>query len=259
MELLLPILVALAASALTLFTGFGLGTLLLPALVTVLPMKDAVAVTALVHLLNNLFKLTLVGRHAQRELVFSFGVPAMFAAFAGAWTLLALGAFEALDAFTLFGLALTPTPLEIVVGLLIVGMAIWTLRRKKGARVERPDPMTTVRMGVASGFLGGLSGHQGALRSAFLLKLDLPRDAFVGTNVAIACMVDVARLTIYTTGAALAWSRFELWGPVTLAAFVGAFVGVRILGKTRIESLRTLVGVTMIVLGLALAAGLVSK
>lgn len=36
--------------------------------------------------------------------------------------------------------------------------------------------------GLLSGFFGGLSGNQGALRSAFLLKAGLSKEAFIATG-----------------------------------------------------------------------------
>jgi hypothetical protein len=47
---------AFLASGLTLFSGFGLGTLLLPVMVLFFPIDLAIALTAVVHALNNLFK-----------------------------------------------------------------------------------------------------------------------------------------------------------------------------------------------------------
>jgi len=51
--------------------------------------------------------------------------------------------------------------------------------------------------GVLSGFFGGLSGHQGALRSAFLIRCGLSQEAFVATGIVAACLVDLARLAVY--------------------------------------------------------------
>lgn len=74
----------LLVSALTLFSGFGLGTLLIPAFALFFPIEVAVAATAVVHGANNVFKISLVGKHADRALVVRFGLPAIIAAFAGA-------------------------------------------------------------------------------------------------------------------------------------------------------------------------------
>jgi hypothetical protein len=46
--------VALAASALSFLSGFGLGALLLPTLIIFFPAEHAVAMTAIVHFLNGL-------------------------------------------------------------------------------------------------------------------------------------------------------------------------------------------------------------
>src|SRR5690606_39601235 len=53
--------------------------------------------------------------------------------------------------------------------------------------------------GALSGFFGGLSGNQGALRSAFLIKAGLSKEAFVGTAVVVSTFVDFTRLSVYAT------------------------------------------------------------
>ncbi len=50
---------AVIVAALTLFSGFGLGTILMPAFALFFPIEVAVAATAVVHLANNLFKVFL--------------------------------------------------------------------------------------------------------------------------------------------------------------------------------------------------------
>ena len=51
---------ALLASGLTLFSGFGLGTLLMPVIALFFPLELAIAMTAMVHLSNHLFKIGLL-------------------------------------------------------------------------------------------------------------------------------------------------------------------------------------------------------
>src|SRR5918995_1196011 len=79
--------VAFLASGLTFFSGFGLGTLLLPAFALFFPVDRAIALTAVVHFLNNLFKLGLVGQQADRRVGLRFGLPAVVASFVGAGVL----------------------------------------------------------------------------------------------------------------------------------------------------------------------------
>ena len=75
---------AFCVSLLTLFSGFGLGTLLMPAFALFLPVEVAVASTAVVHAANNLFKAGLLAGQAERGLIVRFGLPALAASFAGA-------------------------------------------------------------------------------------------------------------------------------------------------------------------------------
>ena len=77
-------LVALGASFLTLFSGFGLSTLLMPAFALFFPLETAIAMTAVVHLANNVFKLVLVGRKVDKEVLLKFALPGIATAFVGA-------------------------------------------------------------------------------------------------------------------------------------------------------------------------------
>ena len=56
---------ALAASMISLFSGFGLATLVMPVFAVFFPIPVAVASTAVVHVLNNLFKLVLLGKKKE--------------------------------------------------------------------------------------------------------------------------------------------------------------------------------------------------
>ena len=94
--------VAFLASGLTFFSGFGLGTLLLPAFAVFFAVEHAVALTAIVHFLNGVFKLFLVWRHIDNSVVLRFGLLAIAGAFAGAATLLWLTKAPALYSYELF-------------------------------------------------------------------------------------------------------------------------------------------------------------
>jgi uncharacterized membrane protein YfcA len=150
-------LTAFLASGLTLFSGFGLGTLLLPAMVLFFPVEVAIALTAVVHALNNLFKCWLLGRHADRAVVLKFGLPAILAAFLGARLLLYLSDLQPLLHYQIFGREADVMPVKLVVAILMVVFALFELapRRAPLALTPRYLPLG----GVVSGFFGGLSGR----------------------------------------------------------------------------------------------------
>jgi uncharacterized protein len=257
MDWLLIGITAFLASALTLFSGFGLGTVLMPVAAIFFPVPVAVAITALVHLLNSLFKLGLLWRHVNRRVLLAFGVPALLAAIPGALLLDYLSQLEPLMRYALAGGERLITPVKLAAGLLLMVFAtaelIPFLDRFFWHRLGLPAG------GALSGFFGGLSGHQGAFRSAFLLKAGLDKEPFVATNAAIAALVDVSRLAIYglTFEAALVAEQSGLILLAASAAFLGVFLGTRLLGKITIGFIQKLVALLLYLLGGLLCAGLI--
>jgi hypothetical protein len=253
-------LTALLASGLSLFVGFGLGTLLLPVFALVFPAEVAVAATAIVHGLNSLFKVVLVGREADRHVVVRFGLPAVGAAFVGAALLAALADRPPVTLSWPGGRVTTVPPIQIGMGLLILVFALLELLPQSVSWALPPRWLPLG--GVMSGFFGGLSGHQGALRAIFLRRAGLAPRAFVGTQAVLACLVDAARLLVY--GAA-AWKKHfaPLTSPGTLLAvvvgtgcgFLGAWIGSRLFTKVTMRGLKWVVGVSLIVVGAGLATG----
>ena len=260
MEYVLIPAIAMLVSGLTLFSGFGLGTALMPAFALFFPVETAIAATAVVHLANNLFKLALVGKSGDWRVVLRFSVPAALAALVGAGALVWFAGFPALAAYTFFGHESEVTPIKLMVGLLIVTFAGLELSPKFAA-LEVPARYLVLG-GLLSGFFGGLSGNQGAFRSAFLIKAGLSKEAFIATGVISAVIVDTVRLAVY--GASYVTAHFgaiprESVGVViaaTAAAFAGAFVGARLLQKVTFRTVQIIVAVTMIGIGAGLAAGL---
>ncbi|MCK9240442.1 TSUP family transporter [Desulfocurvus sp.] len=254
-------LAALGAAGLTLYSGFGLGTLLLPVFALFLPVEAAVGATALVHGANNAFKAALVGRLADRDLVLRFGLPAVLAAFAGAAALGWVAHFEAVARYELFGREATVTPLKLAMAGLMAAFAL--LEFSPRLRRLRFSRRWLVPGGLLSGFFGGFSGHQGALRSAFLVKVGVSTEAFVGTNAVIGLLVDLARLAVYggllagSGGAALAGGRWPLVLAGTLAAFAGVLLARRFLHKVTMSAVQALTGAMLLAVALALGSGLI--
>ncbi len=248
--------VACAASALTFFSGFGLGTLLLPAFAWFVPVEQAVALTAVVHLLNGVFKLLLVGRHADRGVLLRFGLPAVAAALVGAWLLHVLGASAPLVRGVVLGQPLEVTPVKLVVGVLLFVFAL--LEVTPWLRDRSFPPAAMPLGGLASGFLGGLSGMQGALRAAFLARAGLSKEAFVATSAASACLVDLSRLAVYTASLRSAWRPGDagLLAAAVAAAFGGAVLGSRLLPKLTLVAVQRVVAAMLATVAVGMMTGL---
>jgi uncharacterized membrane protein YfcA len=123
--------------------------------------------------------------------------------------------------------------------------------------VEDPRPSELLRGGMLSGFFGGLSGHQGALRSAFLIKCGLSKESFIATGVVIACLVDITRISVYASHFSLASAGNNvLLFAAILSAFLGAFIGNRLMKKVTLRTIQVLVAIMLLGIALALLLGM---
>lgn len=251
---------AFAVSGLTLFSGFGLGTVLMPAFALFFPVPTAIAATAVVHLANNLFKVGLVGRHADWAVVWRFSIPAALAAIAGAGLLALLADLPVLASYTFAGQQHEVSAVKGVIGALIILFAaveFWPWF----ARLAFPARFLFLG-GLLSGFFGGLSGNQGALRAAFLIKAGLGKEAFIGTGTVSAVIVDSVRLMVYGLSFyASQWAAVKsdvggLVGAAIVSAFAGAYLAARLLKKVTLRFVQLIVALVMVVVGAGLATGL---
>jgi len=246
MELVLIAIVALMASMLTFFSGFGLGTILTPFFLLLLDVESAILATAIVHLLNNLFKVLLVGSHLKLRYVLFFGGAAILGAIGGAKLLHYLAAFDLQLNLPMAG---SVSGIKFFVGLLIVLFAILELLPK--VSFEGSSATFLMSGGILSGFFGGLSGHQGALRSAFLVKSGLKKESFIATGIVIALCVDLARIPVYagSLGTDFLFQNSSLILTAIISAFAGAMLGKQFMKKITMKLIQWIVGIFMIVMG----------
>lgn len=259
MEVLLIGLVALLAAGLTFFSGFGIGTILMPVFALFVPVPMAITATAVVHAANNLFKFGLMAKQADWRVVARFGVPAAFAALGGAVLLTLFDRLPVLASYRLGPATFYVTPVKAVIGALIMVFALLEFWPRFHAVTFSPRWLPLG--GALSGFFGGLSGNQGALRSAFLLKAGLSKEAFVATGIVSAVIVDASRLVGYGIG--FMTEQFTQSGEPaalvlvgTVCACVGSYAGMRLLQKVTFAAVRIVVAAGMLVIGLGLATGL---
>lgn len=257
MQFVLVCSAAFLASGLTLFSGFGLGTLLMPVFALFFPLKTAVGLTAVVHFLNNLFKLVFFGRRADKGVVIGFGLPAIFAAFFGAFCLSWLSDMEPLFRYQAFGREMAVLPVKLSLGALMIAFAL--LELSPSFENLSFDRKYLPLGGILSGFFGGLSGQQGALRSAFLIRCGLSKESFIASGVVIACLVDVARLGVYAArfSAADASANASLLIAAASCAFIGVWAGTRLVHKVTLRAVRRLVAVLLLAIALGLSAGII--
>ncbi len=250
-------LTALLASLLTFFSGFGLGTILLPVFGIFFPLPTAIALTAIVHFLNNIFKLGLTYKNINKEILIRFGIPSMIAAFFGATLLKLLTNIPVLFSYQISDHQFNVTILNLSLAFLMMVFALFEIIPfLKNLSFSKNH---LISGGLLSGFFGGFSGHQGALRSAFLIRYSLEKTVFIATGVTIACMVDVTRLSVYgfTLSGEELMNNLPLLGIAIGSAFIGAYAGNKLVKKITISFIQKFVAVFLILIAILFGAGII--
>ena len=243
-EYLILALLSFFAGGLTLFTGFGLSTILLPVFVIFFPVAIAVPSTAIVHFLNNFYKLFIYFKQINIKILLRFGLPALLASIIGAFLLQKLSSNE--------------RNLEIILGILIILISF--MEMFPAIRNLKIGIKWAPLGGVISGFFGGLSGHQGLFRSAFLVKSGLSKNSFIATGVGIAVLVDITRLSVYgsTIFTTSIISSNDFWLPViisTTSALFGVSLATDLVKKMTIDVIRNMVFGLIFISGILLVLG----
>jgi uncharacterized membrane protein YfcA len=225
--------VAVVAGGIAAVTGFGVGSLLTPALAIETGTKLAVAAIAIPHVVATGQRFWTLRRHVDRRILLGFGIASAVGGLGGA----------------LLGARISSDTLSVVFGvlLLLAGLSEftgWMQRVRWGRR-------SAWVAGALSGILGGLVGNQGGIRTAAMLGFDVPKQSFVATASAIALFVDGARIPVYlaTQGGEIA----ALWPLVLLATMgvvIGTALGTRVLGRVPQRRFRRVIAGLLVALGL---------
>jgi uncharacterized membrane protein YfcA len=257
MEIIVISIVAFLVAILTFFSGFGLGTILTPVFMIFFPVDLAIALTGIVHFFNNLFKLILVGRRGNKQVLIRFGIPAIIAAFVGSLLLLNIDDIKPLFNYHFLGYSYEVYPVKFTISILLIIFASIDLI-PYFSKLQFDKNKLPIG-GILSGFFGGLSGNQGALRSAFLVKMGLSKEEFVATATIISTFVDFTRLSVYATRFTKTGlsDNLTLVGCATISAIIGAYIGNKLLKKITLRFMQITIAIMLIVVSVALGSGII--
>jgi uncharacterized membrane protein YfcA len=237
LRLLLFLASALVAEVIGTMAGFGAATILTPIAALFMDIKTAIVFVACFHLFGNASRLSFFGRRVRWDIWMSFGIAGIACSFLGAHVTTRLSSDVVRVAFGTFLL------LFVVCSVVPV------------ARFQLPcTRVTLVGGGILSGFIAGLIGTGGAVRSACLLAWRLPTEAYLGTSAAIALVVDATRVPVYLADGLLRPGLAPVLAALVAVAFAGAWVGQRIVRRLHAEIVRRLVLALLALMGLKLVA-----
>lgn len=223
---------SVVAGAIAALAGFGIGSLVTPILALQVDTRLAVAAVAVPHAIGTALRLWFVAGAIDRRVFWQFGLTSAAGGLTGA---------------LLYGRA-SNRWLAVVFGCLLL-FAAASQASGLAQRMRFRGHIAWIA-GAASGFLGGLVGNQGGIRSAALVGFDLPKERFVATATAIGIVVDAARMPVYLAMQYDALSA--IWPWIVLAAIgvtAGTVLGTRVLAWIPEVLFRRLLAALLAILG----------
>lgn len=227
-------LTAFVASTVAGVTGFGGAAILLPVLVLVFGVRDAIPILTVAQLIGNASRVWF----NRKEVV---------------WPLIGWFSLGAVPLALLGGLLFAQAPLSLLtrfVGVFLLLMVVWRHLRKKP--VYRPTMKSFTFIGAGFSFLSALVGSVGPILAPFFLAYGLVRGAYIGTEAMSTVVMHLTKLVAYggaaalTGGAVLAGLAL---GPIMLA---GSYTGKRILERLPERFFIVLIELVLLISGLTL-------
>ena len=230
---ILAMLVCVVAAALTVPAGFGLATMMTPVFLVWFDPHQAIAGVAIVHGAHNLIKSRMLREYIDRDALKRFGWALLIGALVGAL----LQSFIPSD------------PLLLLVGVALIVLPLLKIS-ESWSSIRLPEAEDRLG-GFGSGFLGGLTGHQGALRAMFLKERLPDKSAYAATAAVLALVVDLTRIPIYLVNDASVLST-NTWLMVgfVLSALVGAQLGKRWLERWKSDDIQRGIVIGLVITGL---------
>jgi uncharacterized membrane protein YfcA len=226
------------ASMLAAVAGFGGAAVLLPVLVALFGVRDAVLILTVAQLVGNGSRVWLNWREI------AFPVAGWFAK--GAVPLALLG-----------GIVFASAPLPVlarILGAFLIVMVAW--RHLRAGPPWRPPLRSFALLGGVFSFLSALVGSIGPLMAPFFLAYGLVKGAYIGTEALGTVVIHVTKLVAYG-GASLLTIRTLAIGLAMGSVMVGgSFIGKRLLDRLPerffvwiIEGVMVVAGMTFLLSG----------
>jgi uncharacterized membrane protein YfcA len=229
------ILTAILAGIIVAVSGFGIGNLLTPILAIKFGGKVAIAAVALPHLIGTTLRFMFLKTKIDKKIFIYFGITSAIGGLIGA----------------LLYWKTTSQALTFIFGIILIFASL--MEFSGFLRKIKIGKNTALMGGLLSGFLGGLVGNQGGIRSAALLSFDMDQKAFIATATAtaIGLIIDAVRIPIYVvtqySKITKAWASIFL---TIIGVIIGTLLGIKILKIIPKNIFKTVVAILIFLLGI---------
>ncbi|WP_348264601.1 sulfite exporter TauE/SafE family protein [Telmatobacter sp. DSM 110680] len=224
-------LAAFVASLLAAVTGFGGAAVLLPALVFVFGVREAVPILTVAQLIGNLSRVWFNRHRLDLRVVAWFALGGIPMALLG-------------------GYLFAHAPLVVLtraLGAFLILIVV--LRHLPKLPAIKPSLKSFALIGAASSFLSALLGSVGPLMAPFFLAYGLVKGAYIGTEALSTVVMHVAKLIAYRGSAILSLHAVQTgvaMGPIMVA---GSFAGKRIVDRLPERVFIATIDLTLLIAG----------
>lgn len=178
---IIVLLIGIFASFVSTLAGFGSIIVLLPFLSLIIDIKIALPIVAIFHVVTNLSRVASFFRYIKWKSAFYFIISAIPATAVGASLIHFL-------------------PSRIIEFAVIIFLLTFAASRLVGFQVNiQASSRILVGGGGVYGLSAGAIGLGGAIRSTFLLSLNMKKENYVATSAIIATFTDATRIPLYLT------------------------------------------------------------
>jgi uncharacterized membrane protein YfcA len=228
---------AFAAALLAAVTGFGGAAVLLPMLVFVFGVREAIPILTVAQLIGNGSRVWFNRHELDWRVVTWFSLGGVPMALLG-------------------GLLFAHAPLAAltrVLGAFLI--LIVAIRHLPQFSAFKPPLKSFALIGAASSFLSALLGSVGPLMAPFFLAYGLVKGAYIGTEALSTVVMHVAKLIAYRESAVLPTRAIVsglALGPIMVA---GSFAGKRVIDRLPARIFVLIIDVTLLAAGVMFLAG----
>ena len=234
---LLLFFVALVTFSISAVSGGGAGLMLLPLLGLALPATNVPAALSIGTAFSSVSRIAAFRNDIRLDVVVRFVPPAIPAVWLGAWLLKFV----------------SPLYLEVLLGLFLVANLPLAFRPARYLEQAHPFPKPYLSLiGVAAGFVSGLTGAVGLLFNRFYLRYGMRKEEIVATRAANEIILHLIKLGLYTSFGLVTQKAVTIGGIAGVAAIVSAISAKRILPYLSEGLFRRIGYLAMVAAGLAM-------
>jgi len=225
-------IVAFVAATIAAISGFGGAAVLLPALVALFGMREAIPILTVAQLIGNGSRVWFNRRELNWAVVGWFTIGAVPLGLVGGYV------------FATAPLA----ALTRLLGVFLLFTVVWRHLRKH--KPGRPPLQSFAAIGAGATFLSALLGSVGPIMAPFFLAYGLLRGAYIGTEAMSTVVMHITKLVAYRQTAVLTFSAVAVGlalGPIMV---LGSFVGKKVVDRLSERVFVFIIDAVLIVAGL---------